>query len=215
MRILVWASSAVFVALIAVLVIFWPKPGPLTFDYTKSPSIGPADAKVKLMEFGDFKCPTCAYFSQDIMSKIKTEYIDTGKISLNYQNWTIIAQDSYTAALAGLSIYHQSNEEFWKFYDAMFKNQNPNEKELWATPEFLVNFAKQQGLKIDYDKLKKDIEEGTYKDELDAQNAFARKHNFTGTPTVLLNGVKLDNQTALAYDNLKAAIDKALQESEK
>lgn len=212
-RILVWSITALFVVLIAAAIAFWPKEAPLVFNYGETPTLGAADAKVKIMEFGDFKCPACAYFSQAIMPEIKSEYIDTGKVSLSYQNWTIIAQDSYTAALAGLSIYHQSNEEFWKFYDALYKNQPP-EGQAWATTDFLVDFAKQQGLNIDYDKLRQDIEQETYADELDKQNAFAQKHNFTGTPTVLINGVKLDDETSLNYENFKAAIDKALEEAD-
>jgi protein-disulfide isomerase len=215
MRVLVWAFSVLFVALIAALIIFWPKPGPISFNYDKVPTLGSADAKVKIVEFGDFKCPVCAHFSQDIMSKIKTEYIDTGKASFSFENWTIIP-GSTPAALAGLSIYHQSNDEFWKYYDGIYANQ-PSEKLNWATPEYLVNFAKQQGLKIDLDKLKQDIDNQTYASELDSQNNFANSHRnlFEGTPTVFINGQKIDDSTALNYNNLKAAIDKALTESEK
>ncbi|WP_123039831.1 DsbA family protein [Cohnella candidum] len=214
MRIMVWSLSGLFVLLIAALIVFWPKPAPLSFEYDKSPLLGNADAKVKIMEFGDFKCPTCAYFSQNIMSKIKTEYIDTGKASLSFQNWTIIGPDSTTAALAGLAIYHQNNDAFWKFYDALYTNQPP-ESESWATVDYLVDTAKKQNLGIDYDLLRKDIENKTYADELAAQNNFAVAHNFTGTPSVLVNGKKLDDNTALNYDNLKAAIDKALKEADK
>ena len=211
-RILVWSLSAGIVILIVLLAIFWPKPAPFAFQYDKIPTMGAADAKVKLVEFGDFKCPTCKYFSEEITSKLKTEYIDTGKASLSYQNWTIIYDDSYTAALAGLAIYHQNNEEFWKFYDALYANQQAAEKQIWATPEFLVDLAKQEGLAIDYDKLKQDIEQQTYADELDKQNAFARKNQFSGTPTLLINGEKYTG--ALNYESIKAAIDKALQQSE-
>ncbi|WP_276355964.1 DsbA family protein [Cohnella caldifontis] len=213
-RVMVWSATGLFAVLIAALIVFWPKPGPMTFDYGSYPTLGSADAKVKLMEFGDFKCPTCKYFSEDIMSKIKTEYIDTGKVSLSFQNWTIIWDDSYTAALAGLSVFHQNKDEFWKFYDVMYLNQKPEEKVIWATTDYLVDLAKQAGVNVDYDKLRQDIDQQTYADELDGQNAYARKHNFTGTPTVILNGEKLDDDTALSYDNFKKAIDKALQESE-
>ncbi len=213
MRILVWTISALFVVLIAALVIFWPKPGPLTVNYDEIPTIGPADAKVKLLEVGDYKCPTCAYFSTEIMSKIKTEYIDTGKVSFSYQNWPILGPDSYTAALAGQAIYHQSNEEFWKFYEAIFKNQ-PAENLNWAIPEYLVDVAKGLGLQLDYDLLRKDIEEGTYSREVAEQASFAETNNFSGTPTLLLNGVALDTDITLSYDKLKAAIDKALEEAE-
>lgn len=216
MRIIVWATSACLVALIVLLAVFWPKPGPIDLAYEKMPTIGQADAKVKIVEFGDYKCPVCAMFSQQIMPKIKSEYVDTGKVSFSYQNWTIITPeaDSFTAAMAGQAIYHQSNEAFWKFYDAMYKNQNPNEREIWATSDYITELAKKEGLNIDIDKLKSDIENRTYADEVNKQNKLASNNGFTGTPTILINGEKLDDSTALNYDNLKAAIDKALSQTE-
>lgn len=215
-RILVWSLSAGLVAVIVLLAIFWPKPAPLALDYENMPTIGSPEAKVKLVEFGDYKCPVCARFSQDIMSKIKTEFVDTGKISFSYQNWTIISPnaDSFTAAMAGQAIYRQSNEAFWKYNDAMFKNQNPNEYQIWATEAYILDLAKSEGLEIDHDLLRKDLESRKYAGEVNSQNNFARKKNFTGTPTVLINGERLPDSVALNYDNLKAAIEAALQKAE-
>jgi protein-disulfide isomerase len=216
MRVLVWSVAVCFVALIAVLIVFKPKPGAVDIAYNKLPTLGKADAPVKITEVGDFKCPICAYFGLTITPQIKKDYIDTGKVSLSYENWTIIYQDSFDAALAGQAVYHQSNEEFWKFYDAILKNQQDQHKQdehvIWATPEYLTNLAKQQGLKLNYDKLKQDIVNGTYQDEINSQNQFAEKQKFSGTPTILINGRKLDDKTALNYETLKAAIDKALQD---
>jgi len=213
-RTLVWASSALIVALLVVLIIVWPKPGPVEFAYDRIPTYGSPDAKVKLVEFGDFKCPTCAWFSQTMLSKLKTEpFFENGDVSFSYLNWTIIYEDSVTAALAGLAVFHQNPEEFWKFYEYMYENQQPEEFKVWATPDYLVDAARAAGLNIDFDLLRKDIEEATYRDELDEQNALARKLNLSGTPTLFLNGKKLDWETTSNYDKLKAAIEKALNEA--
>ena len=208
-RVLVWSLSGGLVVLFVLLAIIWPKPAPLTLEYDKMPLLGSSDAKVKLIEFSDYKCPTCAWFNDEIVSQLKADFIDSGEVSLSFQNWTIIHEDSYTAALAGLAVYHQSNEEFWKFNDALFAAQKPEMKEVWATTDFLVDVAANAGLNIDLDQLRYDIENQTYKEELDRQNAFARKNNFKGTPTLLINGEKYDG--ALNYAGIKAAIEKALQ----
>lgn len=101
-----------------------------------------------------------------------TVYIDQGKVAFYFMNLSFIGPDSYTAALAAQSVYHQDNELFWTYLDTIFKNQG-DEQEEWATADFLVNVAKQENLSIDYDLLKKDIEEMTYKSEVDAHNAKA------------------------------------------
>jgi len=213
-RILVWTTAVVFVALIAAILIFKPKEAPVAIDYDNVPTMGSADAKVKIAEFGDFKCPTCQYFSLSLLPEIKKDYIDTGLVSLSFLNYTIITPeaDSTTAALAVQSVYHQNKDEFWKFYDAIYRNQQ-DERTIWATSDFLVELARSEGIKVDYDKLKSDIDNKTYLNEVNAQNKLARSKNFPGTPTVLINGERLDDEHALNLDKLKAQIDKALKEA--
>ena len=43
-------------------------------------AIGPKDAAVTITEFASMTCPHCAAFNADVFPKIKSEYIDTGKI---------------------------------------------------------------------------------------------------------------------------------------
>lgn len=210
-RIWVWSTVVIAVAIIALAIIFRPQPEDLNFDYNKMPTIGQADAPVKLVEFGDFKCITCKMFSETIYPQLKKDFIDTGKVSLSFMNFTIISQDSTTAALAAQAVYHQNKDEFWNFYHSVYANQG-DERAPWATSDFLVQLARDNKLNLDYDKLKSDIDKATYKDEVNKHNKIARDNNFGGTPTIVLNGRKLTDTQALRYDNLKAEIEKALQE---
>jgi protein-disulfide isomerase len=170
--------------------------------------LGSKDAPVKIVEFGDFKCPSCQYFSQEIAPQLEKDYIGKGLASLHFMNFTFLGPDSTTAALAAQSVYHQSNEAYWKFYDALYKNQG-NENIQWATPDFLTNLIRSQGIAVDADKVMNDIKNKTYADEVDEHNAKARKAGVTGTPSLFINGVKLGN--SMDYDAIKAAIDQALK----
>jgi len=206
MRRLMWITAAVVVLLVAALVIFQPKSDPAAIPYETMPSLGEANAPVKIVELGDYKCPSCQYFSQQIEPKLKADYIDKGIVSLHFMNFTIIGPDSNTAALAAQSIFHQNNEAYWKFYDAIYKNQ-PDEKLPWATPQYLVDLARKEALPIDFDKLQQDITSKTYQKEIDQHNAFANKNRVSSTPTLFINGQKFED--ANDYAKLKAAIDKA------
>ncbi|MBB6636249.1 DsbA family protein [Cohnella thailandensis] len=214
MRIIMWATAVVFVALIALLIIFKPAEKPVELNYDNAPLLGSADAPVKLAEFGDFKCPACQYFTLNVMPEIQEKYIDTGKVSLSFFNYTIISADSNTAALAAQSVYHQSNEEFWKYYEALYRNQ-PDESLAWATTDYLVDLAKSLELDIDYDKLRSDIENKTYQDEIDEQNKLARSEQFPGTPAVLVNGERLDDSVSLDPKKFLERIEKAVADAEK
>src|ERR1700730_4563987 len=43
-------------------------------------ALGPKDASVTITEYASMTCPHCAAFNADVFPKIKSEYIDTGKI---------------------------------------------------------------------------------------------------------------------------------------
>ncbi|PWV94259.1 protein-disulfide isomerase [Paenibacillus cellulosilyticus] len=210
-RTLMWASGGILLVAIILLFALAPKPDPADFDYANLPTLGSQDAKVKIVEFGDFKCPACQQFATDVKPELIKEYIDKGIVSLSFMNYHFIGPDSKTAALAGLAVYHQSNDEFWKYYQALYDKQ-PDESEQWATVDYLVQLAKDEKLNIDYDKLRSDIENETYAKELSDQMSRVPQLGITGTPTLFVNGTKVGGSDAMNYEPVKAAIEKALKE---
>ena len=49
--------------------------------------MGPADAKVVLIEYASASCPHCAAFHNDSFGKLKSEYIDTNKIRFVFREF--------------------------------------------------------------------------------------------------------------------------------
>jgi protein-disulfide isomerase len=214
MRRIVWITSLCIVALIVLALVFKPKASPAEFAYDTLPMLGSPDAPVKIVEFGDFKCPSCRDFSQKIKPQLEKDYIDTGKASFYYMHDLIISPDadSYTAALAATAVYHQDKHSFWPFYDTVFQNQG-DERTTWATPEFLTDLARKKGLPVDMDKLKRDIVSKTYADEVDKQDAQSRRMRVDSTPTLYINGKEIPNP--FDYNALKKEIEQAIQEASK
>ncbi len=62
-----------------------PSSGPETWRQT-----GNAKAKVVVEEFADFQCPYCGQFSAHGEPKLRTEYIQTGKILFIFRNYPIL-----------------------------------------------------------------------------------------------------------------------------
>jgi protein-disulfide isomerase len=162
---------------------------PTEFNYSELPRLGNEDAPVKLVEFGDFKCPACSQFASSIKPKIVQDFVNEGKAALYFVNMAFVGPDSETASLASLSVYHQNQDEFWKFYDAVYAQQG-DESDEWATEDFLVSLAEKEKLAIDYDLLRKDIKERTYADELKSDIQLANIAGVTTTPSLYINGVK-------------------------
>ncbi|OPA81562.1 hypothetical protein BVG16_03735 [Paenibacillus selenitireducens] len=157
------------------------------------PTIGKPDAKVEVVEFGDFKCPTCRQFETDTFPKLKEQYIDTGKVKLTFINFSFMSQtmglkdnDSRRAAMFGEAVYKQNPEAFWTYYQELYKNQG-DEREAWATEEFLSNIVKQiPG--IDVEKVKKDVQDDVNKSELDKDHSIVNRLGISSTPSLFVNG---------------------------
>ncbi|MEM9965169.1 MAG: thioredoxin domain-containing protein, partial [Asticcacaulis sp.] len=50
-------------------------------------SMGPADAKVTLIEYASVTCVHCATFNEKVFPAIKEKYIDTGKVRYVYREF--------------------------------------------------------------------------------------------------------------------------------
>ena len=186
------------------------------FQYDQQPTIGAQDAPVQIVEFADFKCPACQKFDQLFFPQLKKDFIDTGIVQLHFMNFPIISPnaDSRTAAMAGEAVFHQNPEAFWSYKEAVF-NKQEDERTKWATSDKLVQIAKDAQLKLDFDKLKQDIDNNTYAQAVKDDEALVQKLDIHSTPTLFVNGMKLSDEVAFNYDSLAQAIRDAQGQAKK
>src|ERR1700738_164451 len=52
-------------------------------------ALGPANASVTITEFASMTCPHCANFTETVFPKIKSEYIDSGKIRFIFREFPL------------------------------------------------------------------------------------------------------------------------------
>jgi protein-disulfide isomerase len=64
-------------------------------------AIGPADAKVQMIEYASFTCPHCASFHANVFKPLKADYIDTGKVLIEYHEVYFDQMGLLGAMLAG------------------------------------------------------------------------------------------------------------------
>lgn len=180
------------------------------FELHRQPVLGAPEAPVTVVEFADFKCPYCREFALDVFPRLKQEYIDTGKVRFYFINYPFIGSDSTTAALALEAVHAQSPEGVWDFIDAVMRNQGDEQQE-WATPQLLVQLAREAVPDIDAQQLASDLEARRYQEEVNADLAIVERLGVRGTPSVYVNGKFVDNWS---YEGVKAAIDQALQDTQ-
>lgn len=174
--------------------------------YEKQPHLGNKDAKVKVIEFADFKCPACKQWTEKYLDTFIKDYVDTGKVELYFMNFAFLDRDSYLAASAGEAIYKQSNEKFWEYMHKLYANQG-DESTIWATQKFILNFVKNNIEGIDYDQFESDVKNHTYMFDVKEDFKIAGSYGVNGTPKFMVDGVLLPNSS---YEELTAAIDEQL-----
>lgn len=182
------------------------------FDYENQPSIGNEDAPIKVVEFGDYKCSHCANWDRDVYPNLFKEYIETGVVEFYFINKQFLASDSVLAGVAGEAVYQQDEESFWEYHHGVFKTNEMTLGSVWGTGERLLKIAKDNITNPDFDfvKLEEDISNFTGLGEVKRDSLIADNLGVTGTPTIFVNGQKVNAD----FNSLKQAIEANLEVAE-
>ncbi len=160
------------------------------------PAFGPEAAKVKIVEFSDFECPFCSRAS-DVVHKIREKYSD--KVRFVFRQYPLpMHSHARDAAHAALAAFAQG--KFWEYHDQLFKNQQNLDR------AGLETHAKNAGL--DVAQFKKAIEDKAIAERVDADMKLGEKAAVQGTPTLFINGQRVENPTD--FTAVASMIDAAL-----
>ena len=170
--------------------------GPVKINTKGSPSWGPANAKVTIVEFSDFQCPFCTRGARTI-EQLKKQYAGKLRVVFKHQPLSFHRQ-AHIAAQASMAANAQG--KFWEYHDILFKNSRSINK------ANLIKWAGQ--LKLDVAKFKAALDKGTYKAFVDKDQREANSVGANGTPTFFINGIKLVG--AQPIFRFKSMIDAAL-----
>jgi protein-disulfide isomerase len=147
-------------------------------DPGNSPSWGPADAKVTIIEFTDFECPYCSVFYEQTYARLKKDFGD--KVRFVYKDLPLPNHpNAYPAALAANCAHEQG--KFWEYHDTLFQNQ------LNLSPTALVEYAKKVGV-ADMPKFEDCFKTKKYASVIDANMQLGASKFADATPTFFING---------------------------
>lgn len=141
------------------------------------PSVGPKEAKVVVIEFGDFQCPYCKE-EAPIIRKIMEKYKD--KVLFVFRDFPL---PGHGAAQKAGEAAECADEEglFWYYHDTLFLNQDKLDKE-----ENLVLLAEELGM--DKTKFSECLNSGRYEKEVKKDFQDGILAGVKGTPTFFING---------------------------
>lgn len=169
---------------------------------------GNKDSKTILIEYGDFQCPGCAA-AHPVLKEISEEYKD--KLAFVFRNnpLTTIHPNARAAAAAAEAAGLQG--QYWTMHDELYVNQKEwSDANVEKRSSYFTNYANKVGIK-DIEKFKKDLGSKAVNDKINFDLALGKKVPVTGTPTILLNGKKVESETWQDVKKFKTLVEEALK----
>ena len=147
-------------------------------------ALGPATAPVTITEFASMTCPHCAAFNADVFPKIKSTYIDTGKIRYIFREFPLDIKAAAGSMLARC-IAKDDAGKYFAVVDMLFKQQSD-----WVmknTTETLTRIGKQAGLS--QEQVEACLKDQALLDKIAADQKYATEVlKVNSTPTFFING---------------------------
>jgi protein-disulfide isomerase len=137
-------------------------------------------------------CPHCATFAKDVFPKIKSEYVDTGKVRYVFREFPLDIKAAAGSMLARC-IAKEDSGKYFAVIDLLFKQQND-----WAsknTAETLGRIGKQAGLS--QQAVEDCLKDQALLDKIAADQKYASEVlKVDSTPTFFINGDKIKGETS-------------------
>ena len=168
-------------------------------------TMGPADAKVTIIEYASFTCPHCANFHTGPLKELKADYIDTDKVHFIYRDVFFDRFGLWASMVARCG----GEEKFFGISDMLYEQQRE-----WTNgqPAEIADNLRRIGKVAG---IEPDALDACLNDEAKAKALVAwyqenaEAHEVNSTPTLIINEQKYSN---MAYDELKGIIDEKLAE---
>src|SRR5471032_2247243 len=164
-------------------------------------ALGPANASVTITEYASMTCPHCAAFNETVFPKIKSEYIDSGKVRYVFREFPLDIKAAAGSMLARC-IAKDDSGKYFTVIDLLFKQQND-----WVmknTTETLTRIGKQDGLS--QQAVEDCLKDQALLDKIAADQKYASDIlKVDSTPTFFINGEKIKGETSLEEFEKKIA----------
>lgn len=154
----------------------------VTIQTAGDPVLGPATARMTIVEFSDFQCPYCAKAIPEVKEVMRQLPKD---VKLVFKQFPLESH-SEAAFAAEVALAAQAQGKFWEMHDMIYAAfPKP------LTKDRIMLFAK--GLKLDMARFSADLASHKYQARVQAEEKEGEAAGVGGTPTFFLNGKKYNS----------------------
>lgn len=157
---------------------------------------GPETARVTLVEYADFECPSCGE-AHPVIQAVRRAFGDN--LRFVFRHFPLRSSHPHALAAAKAAVAAGAQGRFWEMHDRLFQRQSA------LTDDDLRRHARIVGLdleRFEQDRLARDTEIRVRQDLIDGTQSGVR-----GTPSLYVNGVLY--QGPVERDALMAALARA------
>lgn len=161
-------------------------------------TIGSSDAPVKVVEFGDYQCPSCGQFSLQVRPEIIARYVDTGEAQFVFYDFPLVSIHDYSFLAARAARCAGAQElpgaphgAFWAYHEKLYQEQR-----VWAYKQGsvvgdFIDYAEQIGL--DRRAFESCLKSDQFADVVTANRRLGDQLRVNSTPTILVNNRRVED----------------------
>jgi protein-disulfide isomerase len=155
--------------------------------------LGPLNAPVTLVEYGDYECPACGA-AHPVVNLVREQF--GKKLRFVFRHFPLNQIHPNAEAAAESAEFAGAHDQFWAMHDGIYENQDR-----LGLPVF---FALADALGLSELELRDALINGTYRSAVRSHFLGGVRSGVNGTPTFFINGVRHDG--SFAYEDLVEAI---------
>lgn len=156
----------------------------VTIDTTVGAKLGPDDAKVKIVEFGDFQCPACQAAAADFHNLQK----NNNDVQLIFRHFPLTGIHANAEASSVAAAAAANQGKFWEMYDRLYERQAS-----WSTladpTGTFEDYARELGL--DVNVYNADVKADATIKAVRADYDYGLSLDVDSTPTFFINGQRV------------------------
>jgi NhaA family Na+:H+ antiporter len=169
----------------------------IPIDPSRDHTLGPPDAPVTLLEYGDYECPGCGR-AYPMLKTLNQRFV--GKLRFAFRHFPLYTVHSHASQAAQAAEAAAAQGKFWQMHDLLYQNQKGLE------PPDLTHYALRAGLEVyKFDAM---LGSGALAQRVESDYASGVASGVTGTPTLFINAVRYCGPVEL--EPLAAAIERLI-----
>jgi protein-disulfide isomerase len=142
-------------------------------------SLGPADARVTLVEYGDFECPSCGA-TYPVLHEVRRAF--GRNLRFVFRHFPLRDSHPHAEAAAEASEAAAAQGKFWEMHDRLFEHQAA------LDGRDLIRHARKVGL--DVQRFERELATGAHAIRVERDVDSGRMSGVRGTPSLFINGVR-------------------------